>query len=145
MLLAVVCSVQHDCSVANESLLLGEPTLKDVKEALERLMEQARQRRHRYNTHQRPRTKAGIEKHQEVAEMVFLWEAVLAMCFPTRALRGIKKRLVGWVAEQHGVGRTQVYDALNELDYWQRKQLCTLAREFAREWAQERADARGQA
>jgi len=129
----------------DESLLLGEPTLNSIREALERLTVQARQRRHRYNTHQRPRTKAGIEKHQEVAEMVFLWEAVLAMCFPTRALRGIKKRLVGWVAEQHGVGRTQVYDALNELDYWQRKQLCTLAREFAREWAQERADARGQA
>jgi len=125
----------------DESLMLGEPTLADIRTALERLMVQARQRRHRYNTHQRPRTKAGIEKHQEVAEMVFLWEAVLAMCFPTRALRGIKKRLVGWVAEQHGVGRTQVYDALNELDYWQRKQLCTLARE----WAQERADARGQA
>jgi hypothetical protein len=41
LLLAVVCSVQHDCSMPDESLMLGERTLADIKAALERLIDDA--------------------------------------------------------------------------------------------------------
>jgi hypothetical protein len=121
----------------DESLMLGEPTLAEIKVVLERLMQQHRQRRRRYRVPQRPRTAARIEKHQEVAEMVFLWEAVLDIVFPHLKLP--QKRLVDWVGRQHGLERTQVYVALNDLDDWQRKQLRTLAEAFAQEWADARS------
>jgi hypothetical protein len=122
---------------ADESLTLGERTLADIKAALERLMEQHRRRRRRYRVNQRPRTAARIEKHLEVAEMVLLWEAVLAIVFPDLKLP--PKRLVDWVGRQHGLGRTQVYAALDGLDHWQRKQLRALAEAFAQEWADARS------
>jgi len=117
--------------MADESLLLGESTLADIRAALERLMEQDRARRHRYRVDQRPRTEARIVNHLEVAEMVYVWRAVLDIVFPDMKLP--EKRLVDWVRRLHGLNRTQIYAALDGIGYWQRKQLRERAEAFAKD------------
>jgi hypothetical protein len=115
----------------DELLTEREPTLREIKTALERLMEQARQRRHRYNTHQRPRTAATIAKSQEIAEMVALWRAVLDIVFPDKRTRG----LIGWIAKQHGLSRAQLYKLLKKVDPSVATELRARAEAFAKEWA----------
>jgi hypothetical protein len=110
LLVAAGCSVRHDCDMRDESLLLGEPTLRDINAALERLMEQARQRRHRYRVQQRSRTAATITKSQEIAEVLCLWQAALPSCFPTRSFLTGRGRvsLVGSPASMGLVARSSI-------------------------------------
>ena len=101
----------------DESLLLGKPTLRDINAALERLMEQARQRRHRYRVQQRSRAAATITKSQEIAEVLCLWQAALPIVFSDKKLpHGTRTRIIGWVARQHGVSRPQFYKLLKSVD-----------------------------
>jgi hypothetical protein len=120
----------------DELLTLGEPTLRDIKEALERLMEQARYRRHRFRVPQRPRAAATITKSQEIAEMVALWRATFDIVFPDKKTRG----LMGWIAKQHGLSRPQLYKLLKKVDPSVATELRRRAEAFAKEWADARRE-----
>ena len=123
----------------DESLLLGGPTLRDINAALERLMEQARQRRHRYRVQQRSRAAATITKSQEIAEVLCLWQAALPIVFSDKKLpHGTRTRIIGWVARQHGVSRPQFYKLLKSVDPTVATELRRRAEAFAREWVEER-------
>ena len=123
----------------DESLLLGGPTLRDINAALERLMEQARQRRHRYRVQQRSRTAATITKSQEIAEALCFWQAALAIVFPDKKLpHGTRTRIIDWVCRQHGLSRPQFYKLLKSVDPTVATELRRRAETFAREWAEER-------